>query len=62
MIGSVEPKSNVPTEILKHHQDADEAMKAFEGHEGDMIELDESTTRRLLRVIDRNILPVSKTE
>ena len=44
--------------ILKHGLDADEAMKAFVGREGEQIALDEATNRRLLRKIDFNILPV----
>ena len=47
-----------PEKVLKHANDADEAMKAFEGHEGEVLILDEATNRRLLRKIDLNILPV----
>lgn len=50
---------HVPEEILKHAHDADEAMKAFAGHEGEVIQLDEATNRRLLRKIDANLMPVS---
>ena len=46
--------------ILKHSKDADEAMKAFEGHEGEALAVDEATYKRLLRKIDRNILPVHR--
>ena len=53
--------SLVPEKILKHSKDADEAMKAFEGHEGEMLVMDEATNKRLLRIIDWNILPVSTT-
>lgn len=49
-----------PAKILKHTKDADEAMKAFEGHEGERLVLDEATNKRLLRKIDLNILPVSE--
>ena len=42
----------------KHLQDADEAMKAFQTEDGEIIVLDESTNRRLLRKIDYTILPV----
>lgn len=45
--------------ILKHSHDADEALKAFEGRDGQIIELDEATNRRLLRRIDWNLMPVS---
>lgn len=44
--------------VLKHAHDADEAMKAFEGHEGEAIVIDEATNRRLLGKIDLNIMPV----
>lgn len=49
-----------PGKILKHAKDADEAMKAFEGHEGEILVLDEATNKRLLRKIDLNIMPVSE--
>lgn len=47
-----------PVKILKHAKDADEAMKAFEGHEGQILVLDEATNKRLLRKIDLNLMPV----
>ena len=47
-----------PAQVVEHTTDADEAMKAFEGHEGELLYLDEATNRRLLRKIDRNIMPV----
>ena len=46
------------TGMAKHVQDADEAMKAFQTEDGEIIVLDESTNRRLLRKIDYMILPV----
>ena len=45
--------------ILKHGLDADEAMKAFVGQEGEQLVLDEETNKRLLRKIDLNIMPVA---
>ena len=48
-----------PAQVLNHANDADEAMKAFEGHDGELLVLDEATNKRLLRKIDQNILPVS---
>ena len=51
-------KESVPEAILTHGLDADEALKAFIGHEGEPIVLDEATNRRLLRKIDLNIMPV----
>ena len=56
-LGDVE-KETAPEAILKHGLDADEAMKAFIGHEGEEIALDEETNKRLLRKIDMNIMPV----
>ena len=56
----VEDKSGArPAVVFQHANDADEAMKAFEGHDGESLVLDESTNRRLLRKIDQHILPVS---
>lgn len=49
---------SVPENILKHSHDADEAMKAFAGHEGQIIDIDEATNKRLLRRIDWNLIPV----
>jgi len=51
---------SVPDNILKHSHDADEAMKAFEGHQGEVIHIDEATNKRLLRIIDWNLIPVCK--
>ena len=49
---------SVSAHILKHSHDADEAMKAFFGREGEVIEIDEVTNKRLLRRIDWNLMPV----
>ena len=43
--------------VLKHSHDADEAMKAFEGREGPIV-IDEATNKRLLRIIDWNLIPL----
>ena len=56
-IGDVTMHS-APEAILKHGLDADEALKAFIGHEGEHIVLNEETNRKLVRKIDLNILPV----
>lgn len=50
--------SVVPETILKHGEDADEAMKAFASHQGEVIHIDEATNKRLLRKIDWNLMPV----
>lgn len=49
---------SVSETIMKHSHDADEAMKAFYGHEGEVIQIDDATNRRLLRRIDWNLMPV----
>lgn len=49
----------VSTKLLKHSHDADAAMKAFEGFEGQSIELTEEASKRLLRKIDMHLMPVS---
>ena len=56
--GTVRSGSGPPERVLKHAHDADEAMKAFEGHEGEVLVLDGATNKRLLSRIDRNIMPV----
>ena len=42
--------------ILEHGDDADEAMKAFAN--GERIEIDEATNKRLLRIIDWHLMPL----
>lgn len=49
---------SVDKTILQHAGDADEALKAFMSHPGQVIELDEATNKRLLRKIDWNLMPV----
>lgn len=44
--------------LVKHSTDADEAMKAFAEMQGEAIELDEATNRRLVRTIDWHIMPI----
>lgn len=55
---SPEVTGTAPEEVLKHANDADEAMKAFAGQEGELLVLDEATNKRLLRKIDMNLMPV----
>lgn len=57
---SVELKGQVKKSI-EHTYDADEAAAAFTGHEGEAVEIDEATNRRLLRIIDWHLLPLSMT-
>ncbi|KAK6430813.1 Allantoate permease [Oleoguttula sp. CCFEE 5521] len=51
-------RGSVPEDILKHSHDADEALKAFASHDGQVLQLDEATNRRLLRKIDWNLMPI----
>lgn len=51
-------EGRVPEQVLKHANDADEAMKAFAGHEGQIIELTAEDNKRILRIIDWNLIPV----
>lgn len=45
--------------IVKHSHDADAAMKAFEGLDGQVIELTAEKNKALLRKIDWHMMPVS---
>ena len=54
-------EGEAPVVILKHGNDADEALKAFAGHEGEILVLDEATSKRLLRKIDWNLMPVNQS-
>lgn len=49
-------EGHVPDEVLKHANDADDAMQAFAG--GEAIHIDEATNKRLLRKIDWNLMPI----
>lgn len=51
-------KKHVDPKIEKHSHDADEAMKALSALQGETIELDESTNRRLLKLIDWHMMPI----
>lgn len=51
-------EKHVDAKIVQHAQDADEALKAFSGIEGEVIEIDEATNKRLLRIIDRHMMPL----
>lgn len=54
-------KGGPDAQILEHSRDADEAMEAFQGIEGQVIEVDEATNKRLHRRIDWNSVPVNAT-
>ena len=55
----VQEVDNAPAyKLAKHAQDADEALKAFEGTDGEVLVLDAATEKRLLRKIDMMLMPV----
>lgn len=61
-IEMVQDKGHGNFEDVKVHAssgDADEALKVIQSN-GEIIEIDETTNKRLLRIIDRNLLPISK--
>ncbi|KAF9893420.1 hypothetical protein FE257_010732 [Aspergillus nanangensis] len=51
-------EKHVDPKLQAHAQDADEAMQAFQQLHGETIELDEETNKRLLRIIDWNMMPI----
>jgi ACS family allantoate permease-like MFS transporter len=51
-------KGKINEKLQKHSHDADAAMKAFEGVDGQVIELTEEKSKALLRKIDRHLMPV----
>lgn len=53
-----EQGKKVDPTLEKHAHDADEAMKAFEDLHGETVELDEETNKRLLKIIDRHMMPI----
>lgn len=48
----------ISEKLLKHSHDADAAMRAFEGMDGQVVELTEEKSRALLRKIDWHMMPV----
>lgn len=51
-------EKHVDPTLEKHAHDADEAMKALEELHGESLDLDESTNRRLLKIIDWHMMPI----
>ena len=51
-------QSQIPVTYSRDIKDADEAMGAFADYEGVGEVMDEATSRRLLRKIDMNLMPV----
>lgn len=56
---SSDRRGSVPTRVVKHANDADEALKAVAGQEGEVLVLDEATSKKLLKSIDLHLMPVS---
>ena len=54
----IEMTAPTDLKLVKDTTNADEAMKAFEELQGEAIELDEATNRRLVRTIDLHIMPI----
>ena len=54
----VEKTKYIDPKIEKHAHDADEAMKAMGTLQGETLELDEPTNRRLLKIIDWHMMPI----
>ncbi|KAL4780076.1 major facilitator superfamily domain-containing protein [Aspergillus varians] len=55
---NIEKLEPIDPSLEKHAHDADDAMKALDGLNGETIELDAETNRRLLRTIDWHIMPI----
>ncbi|KAL9106296.1 MAG: hypothetical protein Q9187_008577 [Circinaria calcarea] len=53
-----ESTRRTPDKVILHANNADEAMKAFAGSEGEVLVLDEATGKRLLRKIDLHLMPL----
>jgi len=53
-------KGKMGEKLQKHSHDADAAMRAFEGMDGQVIELTEEKSRALLKKIDRHLMPVRR--
>jgi ACS family allantoate permease-like MFS transporter len=59
---SVQPElksDDLDKKATKGYSDADAAMKAFEGLNGQVLELTEEKNKELLRKIDWHLMPVS---
>jgi ACS family allantoate permease-like MFS transporter len=59
---SVQPdlkNDDLDKKATKGYSDADAAMKAFEGLDGQVLELTEEKNKELLRKIDWHLMPVS---
>ncbi|RAR04138.1 membrane transporter [Stemphylium lycopersici] len=57
-VKKIVPKG-IEEKLLKHSHDADAAMKAFEGMEGQVVDLTEEKSKALLRKIDWHLMPTT---
>ncbi|KAK8152135.1 major facilitator superfamily domain-containing protein [Phyllosticta citrichinensis] len=57
-VGGSVAGEKVTGRILDHSHNADAAMKALAEYEGQVLELNEETNKRLLRKIDKHIMPI----
>ncbi|KAE8393262.1 major facilitator superfamily domain-containing protein [Aspergillus alliaceus] len=51
-------KAHIDPKLQKHALDADEALKAIQELQGEAIELDAATNKRLLKIIDWHMMPL----
>jgi ACS family allantoate permease-like MFS transporter len=51
-------KKKLSEKLTKHGQDADAALRAFDGMDGQVIELTPEKSKALLRKIDWHLMPV----
>lgn len=56
--GSPISGAHIDERILKHSYDADEALKAIQQANGEVITIDEATNKRLVRIIDWHLMPL----
>lgn len=55
---SVDNGRHIDERILKHSHDADVALQAIQQADGQVIEIDAATNKRLLRIIDWHLMPL----
>jgi ACS family allantoate permease-like MFS transporter len=54
----VHSKQQATENVIGHQLDADEALRAFESLNGEVITIDAETNKRLLRIIDWHLMPL----
>jgi ACS family allantoate permease-like MFS transporter len=55
---SIDDGRHIDERILKHSHDADVALQAIQQADGQVIEIDAATNKRLLRIIDWHLMPL----